>query len=405
MRRTVLLLAATALAGAAMAAETITYSYDARGRLVTVSHAGSVNAGITTSYTIDKADNRTNRTVTGASSQPVLSIADASGTEGQTLSFTVTRSGPTDGAVSVAWATASGSAASPGDFQQGSGTLSFAAGETAKTISVTTVDDLQAESEESFTVSLSSPTGGAVIGDGSATGTIADNDSGGDPVSFAIGDATATEGNALTFTITRSGSTGSSHTLSYASGDSSAVAGADYSSTSGSLTFLSGETSKTVTVSTVNDSTAESTEQMFLNISGASGGATISDPQGIGTITDDDAVAPSFAISDAAGYEGTTLVFTVTLSASSGSSISVSWATADNTALSPSHYAGGSGTLTFAPGETSKTISITTGNNSLYQGDRDFFVNLSGATGGATIADSQATGTIFEDDQEPCPLC
>lgn len=398
MRRAIPLLAATALAGAAMAAETITYSYDALGRLITVSHSGSVNAGIVSSYAIDKADNRTNRTVSGASSQPVLAIADASGTEGQTLSFTVTRSGPSDGAVSVAWATAAGSAASPGDFQQGSGTLSFAAGETSKTISVTTVDDLQAESEESFSVTLSSPSGGAVIGDGSATGTISDNDSGGGPVSFAVGDASASEGGTLTFTVTRSGDTSSSHSLNYATADSSALAGSDYSSAGGSLTFLSGETTKSVTVQTVNDSIPESTEQMLLNISGASGGATISDDQGIGTITDDDsATPPSYSVGDTTAVEGDTLIFAVTRSGDTSVAGSVSYASADGSATAPGFYTAVSGTLTFLAGETSKTVSVPTIYKTILQGDLSMYLNLSSPSGSGTLGDAQAVGTIIDD--------
>lgn len=54
------------LAAAAYAAETITYRYDARGRLVKVEHSGTVNNNVNTAYTHDKADNRTNRTITGA---------------------------------------------------------------------------------------------------------------------------------------------------------------------------------------------------------------------------------------------------------------------------------------------------------------------------------------------------
>jgi YD repeat-containing protein len=54
------------LGAAANAAETITYTYDARGRLVQVARSGTVNNGVTTSYTIDKADNRTNKTTTGS---------------------------------------------------------------------------------------------------------------------------------------------------------------------------------------------------------------------------------------------------------------------------------------------------------------------------------------------------
>lgn len=61
-----------ALAGAtaATAAETISYTYDARGRLIQVARSGTVNSGVTTSYTIDKADNRTNKTTSGSPNPP-----------------------------------------------------------------------------------------------------------------------------------------------------------------------------------------------------------------------------------------------------------------------------------------------------------------------------------------------
>lgn len=65
MRRIILVAAVSAAAlasAAAQAAETITYTYDARGRLVQVAHSGSVNNGVTTSYVYDKANNRTSKT-------------------------------------------------------------------------------------------------------------------------------------------------------------------------------------------------------------------------------------------------------------------------------------------------------------------------------------------------------
>jgi YD repeat-containing protein len=58
------------LSAAAYAAETITYSYDARGRLIQVNHSGTVNNNVLTNYTIDKADNRTNKTTTGSPNPP-----------------------------------------------------------------------------------------------------------------------------------------------------------------------------------------------------------------------------------------------------------------------------------------------------------------------------------------------
>jgi YD repeat-containing protein len=66
IRALVAILILFGLAAAAYAAETITYTYDARGRLIQVSHSGSVNNNVVTNYSYDKADNRTNKTTTGA---------------------------------------------------------------------------------------------------------------------------------------------------------------------------------------------------------------------------------------------------------------------------------------------------------------------------------------------------
>ncbi len=66
LERALLTIAVAGCAVAAVASETITYSYDNRGRLVKVVHSGSVNNGVNTAYTFDKADNRTNKTTTGA---------------------------------------------------------------------------------------------------------------------------------------------------------------------------------------------------------------------------------------------------------------------------------------------------------------------------------------------------
>ena len=84
------------VSAAATASETVTYTYDARGRLIKVNHAGTVNNGVSTAYTLDKADNRTNKTTTGATLlSSSLSIGNLSTNEGGNLSFIVTRSGYT----------------------------------------------------------------------------------------------------------------------------------------------------------------------------------------------------------------------------------------------------------------------------------------------------------------------
>lgn len=106
-------------------------------------------------------------------------VSDASANEGSAAVFTVTRSGATTGTNAVNFATANGSAAAGSDYTAVSGVLSFAPGETAKTVSVPTLADAIVESDETFTLNLSGATGGAGISDGSGQGVIVN--SGGSP--------------------------------------------------------------------------------------------------------------------------------------------------------------------------------------------------------------------------------
>lgn len=112
-------------------------------------------------------------------------------------------------------------------------------------------------------------------------------------------------------------------------------------------------------------------------------------------------VQPTISISDATVNEGnggtTSATFNVTLSSASTQTISVNYATANGTAGSPSDYVGASGTVTFAPGQTSQPISIQVVGDTTVEANENFFVNLS-APVNATLADSQGLGTIINDD-------
>ena len=110
--------------------------------------------------------------------EPGLSVDDAQATEGTdaTIDFSVNLSHASSSAVTVAYATANGSALSGQDYTSASGTLTFSAGDTAKTVSVTVLDDAVDEGDETFTLTLSSATG-ASIDDAQATGTISNSDS------------------------------------------------------------------------------------------------------------------------------------------------------------------------------------------------------------------------------------
>ncbi|HEX8625848.1 MAG TPA: endonuclease/exonuclease/phosphatase family protein, partial [Allosphingosinicella sp.] len=138
-------------------------------------------------------------TATFAAPNPngTLAVADqtvAEGNGGDTpIAFTVTRSGGTTGAVSATW-TATFNSADAADFnatQSFTGTVSFADGETSKTITLNVAGDLAVEATETFTVTLSLPQGGADLGDSSATGTITNDDTGPTPI-FVIQGASHT---------------------------------------------------------------------------------------------------------------------------------------------------------------------------------------------------------------------
>ncbi|HBL59814.1 MAG TPA: sodium:calcium exchanger, partial [Cyanobacteria bacterium UBA8803] len=341
-----------------------------------------------------------------SSSLPTLSINDAIVTEGNSgttnMTFTVRLSAASTQTVSVNFATANGTAIAGSDYTSGSGTITFNPGETSKTITVAVRGDLLDEDNETFMVNLSNAIN-ATIADGQGIGTITDNDA---TPSFRINDVTITEGDSGTsnvaFTVNLSAASGRTATVNFATANGTATAGADYTATSGTLTFAPGETSKTITIPVLADLLDENNETFRVNLSNATN-ATIADSQGIATITDNDPT-PSFRISDVTITEGSSgtknATFTVSLSASSGRTATVNFATANGTAIATSDYTATSGTLTFAPGETTKTITVPIISDTLGESNETFTVNLSSATN-ATIADGQGVGTIVDDDSIP----
>jgi len=113
---------------------------------------------------------------------------------------------------------------------------------------------------------------------------------------------------------------------------------------------------------------------------------------------------PSLSVSDATVTEGNAgtvnAVFTVTLSAASAQTVTVSYATANGSASAGSDYAAASGTLTFAPGTTSQTVTVAVTGDTLPEANETFLVNLGSPTN-ATIAKGQGQGTILNDDAAP----
>ncbi|MCC5069121.1 putative Ig domain-containing protein [Xanthomonas campestris] len=222
---------------------------------------------------------------------------------------------------------------------------------------------------------------------------------------LSINDVSVNEGNAgtsnATFTVSLSQPAGAGGvSFDIATADGSATAGVDYvaSSLTGQ-TIPAGSSSATFTVLVNGDTLSEPNKTFFVNVSNVSG-AGVSDAQGQGTIVNDDAL-PSLSIDDVSVNEGnsgtTTATFTVTLSAASGQTVSVNYASADGTATAGSDYVARSGTLTFAPGTTAQGVAITVNGDTALEPNETFSVGLSGASN-ASIARATGAGTILNDD-------
>ncbi len=218
-----------------------------------------------------------------------------------------------------------------------------------------------------------------------------------------IGDATVTEGNTgsrtATFTVTLSTASSQTVTVAYASGNGTATAGSDFQAASGTLTFAPGETSKTITVLVNGDRLAEPNESFVVNLSGSTN-AIIADGQGVGTIFDDE---PRISIGDVTKAEGkknqtTLFTFTVTLSAAYDQAVTMSFRTENGTAKSGEDYVARTGTLAFAPGETTKTITIEVKGDYKREANEYFYLDLFGNSGNSLFAKSRGTGTILNDD-------
>ncbi|MDE0523462.1 MAG: cadherin-like beta sandwich domain-containing protein [Boseongicola sp.] len=239
----------------------------------------------------------TGRVARNDTAEPALSIAGATAAEDDgKIEFAVTLDAASGEAVTVDYATSDGSAKAGTDYAAASGTLEFAAGETSETVEVTLADDALAEGDETFKVTLSNVSD-ASIAISEATGTIEDDE--GTPT-LTIADATATEGDALAFTVTLSPAASTDVTVGYAAADGTATSdsghadGADYTApvAGAQLTIPAGQTTGTISVATGDDSNHEGDETLTVTLAGPSSNAVLGTPKtATGTIENDDAAS------------------------------------------------------------------------------------------------------------------
>ena len=347
---------------------------------------------------------RDSATYTILNDDPVINITDASAIEGSPVEFEVTLLGTPRQQTTVDYAIsiAASDTAEAADFTTTSGTLTFAANTPTltQTVTVPTTDDNLVEGHETFTATLSNRNYGDLgLWKATATGTIRDNDS----ATVTIDDASAEEGDRLTFTVTldKAVSGGLTVTPTYTNVSTN---NADYTPNRVALTFAgTANETQTFTVATTEDTRVEANETFTvgLTVSGTTATVTATDT-GTGTIRNDDRApppTPTLTIDDASAEEGDRLTFTVTLSAAVSGGLTVT-PTYTNVSTNNADYTRNTSALTFAgtAGET-QTFTVATTEDTRVEGNETFTVGLtvSGTTATVTATDT-ATGTIRNDD-------
>jgi ELWxxDGT repeat protein len=326
--------------------------------------------------------------------------------------FTVSLSVPYHRDITLDWTTAAGTTnpATEGvDYLAANGTLTVPAGATSATLDVPVVGDTLAEGNESFAVVLSNSSGPNIT-DTRGDGTITNDDT----LTLSVADASAVEGNSgntpLVFTLTLSGDHEQPISVTVATSGGgptppAAAAGSDFVTKSATVvSFAAGVLSQTVSVDVVGDTVAEAANESFgLSLSNVTTGVTLARTKALGIILDDDSnrtlsLSP-LAVSVNEPLAGSAeAVFTVALSAAAGRTVTVDYVTANGTALSGSDYTTTTGTLSFEPGDLTKTIAVPVLADAVVEGPETFTLTLSGPTNGtigagagsavATIADS-----------------
>jgi uncharacterized repeat protein (TIGR01451 family) len=333
---------------------------------------------------------------------PVIDVEDVvilEGDEGTSpLEFRVTLSAPAPFAVSVGYATSDGTALAEYDYLPVSGRLHFTPGTVEQFILVPVVGDRFGEPTETFHLLLAEPDN-AILGRDQAMATVLDDDPSAlsiEPMSVVEGDFGTTD---FVVTVRLVPVSDETVVVRFVSEDGTALAGEDYEAVAGELVFPPGISARTIPMRVYGDRLNEADETFLVRLLEATG-APIGTGIAVCRIVNDDP-APSLTIVSGSVSEGHTglqdLRFPVHLSAASGQTVTVDFATSDGTAVAGSDYLSTQGTLTFPPGTTSREVTVQVRGDRVNEPDEYFFVELS-APVHAAIAVGQATGTILNDD-------
>jgi serine protease len=333
-----------------------------------------------------------------------LRVSDVSIAEGNAgtslMTFTVSTPVAAAGTITYTLTSSNGTASAGSDYTAVTySAQTISAGQLSRTHTVTINGDTSSEQNETLKMTLSSVSG-ATVYDSQGIGTIL-NDEG---PTLSINDLSVAEGNSgtknVTFTITLSQNPASTVTVTAATANGNAAAPTDYSTRAPAVQTFSpgGALTKAFNVTVRGDTTVEKNEYFYVNLTSPTN-ATIFDSQGKANLINDD--GPNLRIADVSTTEGNsgtkTLTFTVSTPTASGSNITYTVATSNGTATAGSDYVAKTTNETLTAGMLSKTFAVTINGDTAVEANETFKATISNAVG-ASVYDSQATGTITNDD-------
>ena len=303
--------------------------------------------------------------------------------------------------VSVDYSTSDGTAIAGSDYITVSGTLEFTGDQSNETFRVYISEDTEVEGDETINLTLSNQQGGVILGNSSAVITIEDNDTntGPDPepgaesgvIQFSASSVSYDEDEgSVSIAVARTAGSDGLVTVSFRAVSDSAVPGADYVLDSGTLSFAEGVTSQTITLSIQNDDITEDTESFVLQLHSPTNDAelganasllvTIVDDEGETETPSSDLETIQFSVSEMEVQEDDGIVsITVIRTGDSDGTVSVDYQAVSNTASYGLDFVLGSGSLVFAEGVTSRTITLSILDNTIEEDTESFSVRLTDA--------------------------
>ncbi|MDB9455318.1 glycosyl hydrolase family 18 protein [Dolichospermum circinale CS-541/06] len=342
------------------------------------------------------------------------------------LIYTFTRTGATTNTLTVKYNVA-GTATFNNDYTQigaasftaTTGTITFAAGSSTKTLTIDPTGDSTPESNETVALTLTTGTGYTIGTTTAVTGTITNDDVVASPsITLAVSPSSVNEDGTtnLSYTFTRTGATTNTLTVKYNvagtatfNNDYTQIGAASFTATTGTITFAAGSSTKTLTIDPTADTTVESNETVALTLTTGTGYTIGTTTAVTGTITNDDLGSPTITLAvspSSVNEDGTTnLIYTFTRTGATTNTLTVKYNVAgtatfsnDYTQIGAASFTATTGTITFAEGSSTKTLTIDPTADTTVESNETVVLTLASGTGYTVGTTTAVTGTITNDD-------